>query len=808
MFARKSFAATIASLAVVCVVALVTAQAAIAVEAPAVEDQWVVDVSATSATLLAQVNPREGATSYRFEYGPSTSYGASAPLPEGEIGAGSSGVKVSAHVQGLSPATVYHYRVVANSPGGTTLGPDLTFTTQPPGEELALPDGRQWELVSPPDKHGALIEAGRREGGPIQAALDGGKFTYVASAPVTDEALGSRSPEPSQVLSMRGLEGWSTQDIATPNTKTSNIQVGKGDEYRLFSADLSLAALEPRIVDNGPLSPEATEWTPYLREDATGLYRPLVTAANVLPGTEFGGSEDGEIKVEGASPDLRHVVLSSKIPLLEGAVSRGLYEWSNGQLQFVSVLPEGTPTEAALGGSRNPRNAVSPDGSLVVWSTGHVYVRDVPLGQTVRLDVLQPGAPAGEEPNATYEMASADTRKVFFTANKSLMPGAGSGDLYRCEMEVVAGQLTCQLADVSQGLYVTMVLGASDDGSYVYFTHGEEIYLAHDGTISQVAQSALAEYELSRLPARVSHNGRYLAFMSTQSLTGYDNRDAVSGERDTEVYLYDAVSGGVRCVSCNPTGARPAGLYLGEGKPMVNRPDGFNKSTWLSGSVPPWNSIALVEAQHQPAYLSDSGRVFFDSSEALVPQDVNGLEDAYEYEPQGVGDCVRTGGCLALISSGSSLEESVFLDASENGDDVFFAAGDRLTAQDFDHALDVYDAHVCGASAPCASLPATPPPCTTADSCRAAVSPQPPIFGSPPSATFSGLGNVSLVPIKADKAKHKPHKHKSHKHKSHKRKRNKRKRHKAKASAGRKVKTTVKSKAAAGANQAGARRGA
>ena len=34
--------------------------------------------------------------------------------------------------------------------------------------------------------------------------------------------------------------------------------------------------------------------------------------------------------------------------------------------------------------------------------------------------------------------------------------------------------------------------------------------------------------------------GEWLAFMSERSLTGYDNRDAASGEPDEEVYLYDA----------------------------------------------------------------------------------------------------------------------------------------------------------------------------------------------------------------------------------------------------------------------------
>jgi hypothetical protein len=74
---------------------------------------------------------------------------------------------------------------------------------------------------------------------------------------------------------------------------------------------------------------------------------------------------------------------------------------------------------------------------------------------------------------------------------------------------------------------------------------------------------------------------------------------------------------------------------------------------------------------------------------------------------------------------------------------VFFITLAKLAAQDYDNALDVYDAHECTTSAPCYPVaPVAPPACSTGDSCKAAPSPQPPIFGAAPSATFSGAGNV------------------------------------------------------------------
>src|SRR5581483_10003297 len=175
-------------------------------------------------------------------------------------------------------------------------------------------------------------------------------------------------------------------------------------------------------------------------------------------------------------------------------------------------------------------------------------------------------------------------------------------------------------------------------------------------------------------------------------------------------------------------------------------------SGWVAATVPGWLQFRIGDSADQPRYLSDSGRLFFNSGDALVPQDVNGTQDVYEWEPSGVGGCSaasatfneRSGGCVGLISSGTSAEESGFLDASEDGGDVFFLTFSKLQPQDYDNALDVYDAHECTSAAPCFPVAVPQPPaCSTADACRAAPVPQPAIFGAPSSATFSGAGNVA-----------------------------------------------------------------
>jgi hypothetical protein len=229
-------------------------------------------------------------------------------------------------------------------------------------------------------------------------------------------------------------------------------------------------------------------------------------------------------------------------------------------------------------------------------------------------------------------------------------------------------------------------------------------------------------------------------------------RDAISGKSDEEVYLYHAAGpGSLTCASCNPTGARPLGVEY-QKLELVAGDRVWESGQWIAANVPGWMPYHNNGALYQSRYLSNSGRLFFNSSDALVPQDVNGNEDVYEYEPAGTGGCTaaspgfseRSGGCVGLVSSGGAVGESAFLDASETGGDVFFLTFGKLAAADFDTTLDVYDAHECRSSSPCFAPSAVmPPPCSTGDGCKAPPSPQPTAFGAPASATFAGQGNVT-----------------------------------------------------------------
>jgi hypothetical protein len=703
------------------------------------------DIAGESATFSALIDPGGGRTTYRFEYGSSASYGSNVPIGEAEVGAGVSAVSVSVRAQGLLPGRLYHFRAVASNPLGVVVGPDEVFSTQSAGTEFALPDGREYELVSPPNKDGGEVGgmASYSGGGIVQASEAGAAVTYLATTPF--ETATPANTSGTQYVSRRGAAGWSTENIMPPEI-SPGISINDGGEYRAFTADLSGGVVEP-FIEGKPsrLSAEAPEGAeePYVRSDGVSGFQPLVTSQAL----NAGGSST---KFIAGTPNLGHAVLSSTAALVPGAVGgvENLFEWTRGSGLRLIAAEAG----AQLGSSRNVRHAISEDGSHVIWSTkAGIDDSDTVSGETAHI--------AG--PESIFQIASNDGSRVFFTHGGQLE-----------EFDVTTDK-TIGLTAGEADAHVQGVVGASEDGSYVYFValgrlaagavSGEDnLYgLHYAGTawepaklVATLSGADSPDWDTEFLPgltARVSPNGRFLTFISVASLTGYDNADVNGGEPDAEVYLYDASSGGLRCVSCNPTGARPEGEFDGRGGLAINLLSG---SAWvghrIAGMIPGWTPMTAFASTYQSRYLSDAGRLFFDSPEALVPQDTNGKEDVYEYEPDGVGSCQLEAGCVALISNGIGSSDSMFVDASVTGEDVFFVTKEPLVAQDVDQAQDMYDAHACSAQVPCFATPPVPPPaCTSGDACKPGPTPQPATFGAPASATFSGLGNLVRATSKA-----------------------------------------------------------
>ncbi|HUH80098.1 MAG TPA: hypothetical protein VLZ06_02125 [Solirubrobacteraceae bacterium] len=873
------------------------------------------DTAGNARKLQAQIDPDGSDTHAYFEYGSSScSSGGCTRSTEQDLGEGFGDVPLSEQLEGLAPGT-YHYRVVASSASfGNVESEEQTFTIA--ATVAALPDGRAWEMVSPPDKDGFEPEPIVGQGGTIQAAKLGNAITYVADGPIPSEENpeGNRTPEETQVLSIRGATEWESHDMATPNTSGGGVREGTSQEYQAFSPNLSLALLQPFIggaytspFAEPPLSPpqefqvegktvkEARqEKTIYLRddqplapEDATGEasyatarrngeamgnagYMALVSEADALgvlggpmPGeAKFGGGVQAGLELVTGTPDLGHVLFKS------WRTGRGLYEWGAGSgLQLVSVLPKNEQGEelpatgtVVFGALPNVRHTVSNDGSLVFWTQRsgleiHLYVRDTEKHETLQLDAVTSGPENSGTPHAEFQTASDDGRKVFFTDSQRLTEDSRASqsplekpDLYVFELERGPGKpLSGKLQDLTpegvNGESAAVqaqeggggVLGTSEDGSYVYFVANAaltpdsptgncdvsaevqlpertcNLYQRHfNGTtweeprlVASISNEDAPDWggsgfagDLAEMTSRVSPDGSYLAFMSDRSLTGYDNVDAsaaAGGALDEEVFLYDAEKQTLVCASCNPSGAQPTGVFdpgglsvpglETEGVGLVADRVGVwgalhgKVDHWLAGSVPGWTPISIERALYQSRYLSNSGRLFFDSPDALVPavqEEAEKLSEAgkkskekvYEYEPSGVGSCDLEGGCVGLISGTHAGHEATFLDASENGDDVFFLTAAKLPAtngvsQDVDSNFDVYDARVCdqegaGGSASCLPAPGQGQPSCEAESECKAPGPTAPSFVAPASEAVSSPGNPPSGGTLASKASSPP----------------------------------------------------
>lgn len=766
---------------------------------PTVTGQNLGAVTETEAVLKAIVNPKGTSTSVFFEYVDGSEFAsngyanATRVPPAGEtVGSGSTGVAVEQPIAGLSPETTYHFRAVATNETGTTAGPDRSFTTY--ATFIGLPDDRAYEQVSPVEKNGASV-LGNDVVGVDYASPDGSSATFYSAA-------GAGDIEGAQVFPIysgsRSSTEWSSEGLVPASSV--------GTRMRLLAYTEDLSGIY------------AIAWN--TREPAT-LYRresggQLTTIASGIISDEL-DSAASQTSFISESADGSKVLFETPAKLTLDAISGApnVYLWNQESelLELVSVLPDGAgpPVGGAVGGAYDlwhqgstqrggaqvymyVRDALSRSGERAFFTalaSDQLYVRQMPstgvastawASKSQKTNGSGPGGtdPLGPGP-AAYLAASADGRYVFFRSPEELTNDANTGsadqgqDLYRFDVE--SGELT-DLAPHPEGngAEVMGVAGISDDGTYVYFVAKADLaeggvsgrpnlYVWHSDQVNFVSavggsllddriwlNSTYAPNKFSPKTFRVTPDGRTIAFNSVAAHAGFDNNGK------PEIYRYE-FGQTVECVSCNQAvGVPQAGSYL---------------SSYESEFV-----AAEVQSNLVPRNLSQDGsRLFFQTSERLVGSDLNNAVDVYEWEAAGAGSCTNTaqhGGCLFLVSTGTSPQPSRFSDASASGDDVFFFTMQGLVGQDKDELQDLYDARVDG------GLPAqnAPPanPCASAEACHGSPSSEPGQT-SVGSATFSGPGNPPpKKPCKKKQCKCK--KKKCHQKDKHKR------RHKDKTRAG------------------------
>jgi hypothetical protein len=713
---------------------------------PSVREESVSQVTATGARISGEINPNGKATTFVVQYVTEAQFtetgfaGATeVPVPPQQVGSGTEFGKATQQLSDLKPQTAYRFRLlVANQDASTTEDGGKFTTFSLPTTDL--PDGRRYEMVTPPQKTGEVIppEPSNSLGGSCTECLPASNRPTLPMGAASDREsvlyegqpfAGGLAAVPNEYISDRGPSGWGTESLSPPSIT---------GQYEVFSSDLSRGVLRqasPALSPEAPIRGGEAFSNLYLRSE-DGSFEPLVKEEPPVQDPRvfqirYAGANSGAP----LTPEFSHLIFEANDKLTEGVegiapaapekeasgvcgfANCNLYEWIEGELRLVNVLPgnEVAATEPMLGSGKllapgvfetpDVDHAISDDGSRIFWTaeeSGQIYVR---IGGEGTLEVPGPGsckATVLAKDRACFLTAAADGSSVLLS----------DGQLFELDEEAEIYEESADLTEGQGGF--EGILGTSEDLSMIYFvdtaelTGGEEnsngeeaeasklnLYAWEEGAVNFIGRLRAGDnniglngrygaWKASRpgRTAQVSPDGRYLAFMSLALLTGYDNRLSTDGKCPLgegatcfEVFTYAADSETLTCASCNPSGQRPIG------------PSNLSLLRPKDAPFPQLGNLSKV----------GEGRLFFESQDALLPQDVNGnIQDIYEWEPNEVGSCERAQGCVHLISSGSSANDSMFLDSTPSGNDVFFITREQLLLRDRDEQLDLYDARVGG----------------------------------------------------------------------------------------------------------------
>jgi len=600
----------------------------------------------------------------------------------------------------------------------------------------ALPDGRAYELASAGDKASNQVRVNGQTG-----FTPGGDGVILSSDGGFD---GSHGVSASNLyVALRKPSGWSMKALEPP------LPTDAIPPQPTLPADFSVDGSKYVFASRVGYTPDDGGGVDvYLSDGPTSTWVSTNGAPKLTADTAT---------ARGIDANAEHLLFSTPELLdpreADGSTGRiegeGLYMRAGGTTTLVSVDNDGEllnrcgalPPASSLStaGSNNP---VSDAGEVVFFTTGatgsdpscdpttsdagQLYAR-VDGERTV---LVSPTTRAVPDPigrkQPTWLGATPDGSRVFFTSAELLTDDATvPNTLYAFDLPTDGGTrgtlraLTPTELSGAGDAGVINVVGYSDDGSRFYFVATGQltsdapadglpkIYLWDDGALRFVSSQSFS-FSINIANNReqsVSPDGSKLVFLSADSIPGgYDSGGT------PEAYLYDADSGDLSCVSCNPSGDAPTG------------PARFH----ALGSTGQASPLAY---RLRTRNVSDDGVVAFESPDALVADDFNGRIDVYEYRASD-----RT---LHLISSGRSATDSGLLGMSADGSSIAFATLDKLTWQDTDNGdRDVYVARVGGGI----PEPASRAPCVD-DGCQGTPT-LPPALSTPATAVFSGPGDV------------------------------------------------------------------
>jgi Tol biopolymer transport system component len=743
------------------------------------------EITKESALLKAEIDPGGLATSYRFEYGPSTEYGTSAPAPEGQLLGSSVAEPVEARIENLSAdTTTYHWRVVATNAAGTTVGADHTFRYLTTGE--GLPDGRAYEMVTPRAKNGAFVDPVLIVGFHPAIAENGSRViaSSIQCFAGSQSCSAARETEGEQYLFARSPSAWATTALAPPATQfqaNSAVLLSPETAMELFSMptppanedDFYIRRADGTFADVGPVSPPAegpigepwgghtiaaTSDFAHIAFQEPGFWAAAESSETVYEFTGVGNAEPKLVGVTGGSGSTS--LISRCGTTLGGDAANAEYPGgmsANGETIYF------TAKRCEAGTGSNSGTPV-PANSLYARLGGARTVKISERSPSACTSLACTGSAARD---AAFAGASADGSKAFFTSDQRLTNEASDeANLYEYDFDSAAGEnlVDVSAGDPAHGPQVQGVVAISSDGSHVYFVAkgvlaggtdalgrapaegANNLYVFErdaaypHGRMAFVTQLPEADQQQwatngFRVLANVTPDGRFLVFESHGDLTPDDSSS--TGAR--QIFRYDAQSGELVRVSTGRDGFD----------------DNGNASLGDASIVQEWIGSASSAGpdRSDPSMSHDGSYVFFESPAGLTPHALDDVaigelegrpayaENVYEWH-DGQVSLISDGKDTTTAAQPGGLSSVQLLGSDATGANVFFTTADQLVGGDTDTQLDFYDARICTATEPCIAEPPPPlPPCLDED-CHGIPSgaPAAPTGGS---ATLNGEGNLS-----------------------------------------------------------------
>ncbi len=589
-----------------------------------------------------------------------------------------------------------------------------------------LGDCRAYELVTPANFNGRPIASGGQSNFEIDKSSfpsvqdDGNTYawsTQLAGLPDTES-----NGYVNLYLASRTATGWvSTRKgpraVESQGPEPLNL-TSDGDYYQVLAPGYRGGSLT-LCEDCLPIYTEHPDGTYHLLGEGT------IPTASDTDHYENGFVDDLLPAPMWMSPDGIHQIFMSQVRLTSQAAPSGrfsIYDRTPAGLLLVSLLPGEVQAsqESKFAGS-------STDGTVVLFTNnGNLYVRaegqetvEIASGTFGNSEVDLPGGVSDDGSRAFfvkdgsiyfYDFSAGEVKDVVTTGDAVLcyVSGDGSHVFFVSESELVPGKGTVG----SPNFYAW----ANGSIHYIATVAPEDVVRGSDPVLGLGRWTAPPGNPTAPAPAtrrsllyntiRSTRDGGVIVFEATAKLTSYPN------EGHREVYRFDLGEEELTCVSCSPF--QPAATDDSE---LVR-----NRGEHEGDAAGP---IEVDRNTDIPNLSTDGSQVAFESYAALLPEDVNGVRDVYEWHE----------GQLSLVSSGHSPQATALFGISPSGRDIFIETGEKLVSHgQASGQYAVYDARVEGGfeeeesvclGEACLGKPANPP-----------------ALDSPASSTLSGSKNV------------------------------------------------------------------